>query len=71
MKVNLAPEVAFLRSIPANALVCACLLLCQSARDMIGKMVRRPPPPSAPAGPAWQRSDGCGPAIAARTHNLP
>ena len=41
MKINLRPEVAFLRAIPANALVCTCLLLGLSARDMLGKMVSR------------------------------
>ena len=39
-KISLKPEVAFLRAIPANALVCTCLLLGLSARDMLGKMVR-------------------------------
>ena len=38
-KINMKPEVAFLRAIPANALVCTCLLLGLSARDMLGKMV--------------------------------
>ncbi len=38
-KINLKPEVAFLRAIPANALVCTSVLLGQSARDMIGKLV--------------------------------
>ncbi len=45
-KINMKPEVAFLRAIPANALVCTCLLIGLSARDMIGKMVSRCPPPS-------------------------
>jgi formate/nitrite transporter FocA (FNT family) len=39
-KINLKPEVAFLRAIPANALVCTSLLLGQQSRDMIGKLVR-------------------------------
>jgi formate/nitrite transporter FocA (FNT family) len=39
-KIDLKPEVAFLRAIPANALVCSCILLSMSARDMIGKLVR-------------------------------
>ncbi len=38
-KINLKPEVAFLRAIPANALVCTSVLLGQQARDMIGKLV--------------------------------
>ena len=38
-KVNLKPEVAFLRAIPANALVCTSVLLGQSARDMLGTLV--------------------------------
>ena len=42
-KVNMKPHVAFLRAIPANALVCTCLLLGLSARDMLGKMVRVSP----------------------------
>jgi len=37
-KINLKPEVAFLRAIPANALVCTSVLLGQQARDMIGKL---------------------------------
>ena len=41
-KINLKPEVAFLRAIPANALVCTSVLLGQQARDMIGKLVRHP-----------------------------
>jgi formate/nitrite transporter FocA (FNT family) len=41
-KINLKPEVAFLRAIPANALVCTSVLLGQQARDMIGKLVRYP-----------------------------
>ena len=39
-KINLKPEVAFLRAIPANALVCTSVLLGQQARDMLGKLVR-------------------------------
>ena len=39
-KIDLPPQVAFLRAIPANALVCTCILLGMSARDMIGKLVR-------------------------------
>ncbi len=39
-KIGLKPGVAFLRAIPANALVCTSVLLGQSARDMIGKLVR-------------------------------
>jgi formate/nitrite transporter FocA (FNT family) len=39
-KIDLEPEVAFLRAIPANALVCTSILLGMSARDMIGKLVR-------------------------------
>ncbi len=38
-KINLKPEVAFLRAIPANALVCTSVLLGQQARDMTGKLV--------------------------------
>jgi formate/nitrite transporter FocA (FNT family) len=38
-KINMKPDVAFLRAIPANALVCTCILLGLSARDMIGKLV--------------------------------
>jgi formate/nitrite transporter FocA (FNT family) len=38
-KVNMKPHVAFLRAIPANALVCTCILLGLSARDMMGKLV--------------------------------
>jgi formate/nitrite transporter FocA (FNT family) len=38
-KINLKPEVAFLRAIPANALVCTSVLLGQQARDMLGKLV--------------------------------
>jgi len=37
-KINLKPEVAFLRAIPANALVCTSVLLGQQARDMLGKL---------------------------------
>jgi formate/nitrite transporter FocA (FNT family) len=38
-KIHLSPEVAFLRAIPANALVCTCVLIGLSARDMTGKIV--------------------------------
>ena len=38
-KINLPPAVAFLRAIACNALVCTCLLLGMSARDMFGKLV--------------------------------
>uniref|UniRef100_A0A7S0HG13 EF-hand domain-containing protein n=1 Tax=Hanusia phi TaxID=3032 RepID=A0A7S0HG13_9CRYP len=38
-KINLKPEVAFLRAIPANALVCTCVLFGMSAKDMTGKLV--------------------------------
>ena len=45
-KINMKPEVAFLRAIPANALVCTSVLLGQQARDMIGKLVPPAPPPA-------------------------
>ena len=45
-KIHLLPEVAFLRAIPANALVCTSVLIGLQARNMTGKLVRRPPPPA-------------------------
>lgn len=38
-KARLTPGVAFLRGIPANALVCLAIFLGLSARDVIGKVV--------------------------------
>ena len=38
-KIHLKPEVAFLRAIPANALVCTSVLVGQQARTMTGKLV--------------------------------
>ena len=38
-KVKLLPEVAFLRGVPANALVCTCVLFGLLAKEMIGKIV--------------------------------
>jgi hypothetical protein len=37
-KINLPPHVAFLRAIPANALVCTSVLFGLAARDMFGKI---------------------------------
>ena len=38
-KINLKPEICFLRAIPANALVCTSVILGQQARTMPGKLV--------------------------------
>ncbi len=38
-KINMKPEVCFLKAIPANALVCTSVILGQQARTMPGKLV--------------------------------
>jgi formate/nitrite transporter FocA (FNT family) len=57
--VTLKPEVAFLRAIPANAVVCTSVLLGQQARDMIGKLVLAPSSLTPPFAAYSMRAPHC------------